>query len=92
METLHILWQKTRTLVGDVANEESNEIIFSYQDSETKVTEEKEIQEITNEKTPDASEEVKTGKNTTLIVPVTIGTLVVAGIILQIILLRSSKG
>ena len=49
------------------------------------------IQEITNEKAPDAPEEVKGGNNTMLIVPVIIGILVVIGIILLIIRIRRSK-
>ena len=38
------------------------------------------VQEITNEKAPDAPEEVKTGDNTMLIIPVIIGILAVIGI------------
>ena len=51
--------KETKPLEGYVANEESYEITFSYQDAETKVIEV--VQEITNEKAPDAPEEVKTG-------------------------------
>ena len=49
------------------------------------------VQEITNEKAPDAPEEVKTGDNTMLIIPVIIGILAVIGIILLIIRIRRSK-
>ena len=47
--------------------------------------------EITNEKAPDAPEEVKTGDNTMLIIPVIIGILAVIGIIVLIIRIRRSK-
>ena len=80
---------ETKPLEGYVANEESYEITFSYQDAETKVIEV--VQEITNEKAPDAPEEVKTGDNTMLIIPVIIGILAVIGIILLIIRIRRSK-
>ncbi len=80
---------ETKPLEGYVANEESYEITFSYQDAETKVIEV--VQEITNEKAPDAPEEVKTGDNTMLIVPVIIGLLAVTGIILLIIRIRRSN-
>ena len=79
---------ETKPLEGYVANEESYEITFSYQDAETKVIEV--VQEITNEKAPDAPEEVKTGDNT-LIIPVIIGILAVIGIIVLIIRIRRSK-
>lgn len=80
---------ETKPLEGYVANEESYEITFSYQDTETKVIEV--VQEITNEKAPDAPEEVKTGDNTMLIIPVIIGILAVIGIIVLIIRIRRSK-
>ena len=80
---------ETKPLEGYVANETSYEITFRYQDAETKVIEV--VQEITNEKAPDAPEEVKTGDDTMLIVPVIIGILALAGIILLIIRIRRSK-
>lgn len=80
---------ENKPLEGYVANEESYEITFSYQDAETKVIEV--VQEITNEKVPDAPEEVKTGDNTMLIIPVIIGILAVIGIIVLIIRIRRSK-
>ena len=46
---------------------------------------------ITTGKVSDAPEEVKTGDNTMLIIPVIIGILAVIGIILLIIRIRRSK-
>lgn len=60
-----------------------------YQESEAKVTEP--IQEIINEKTLDATEDVKSRDNTMWIVPVIIKILAVAEIILLIIRIRRSK-
>ncbi|MBM6801850.1 hypothetical protein H6B07_04045 [Mediterraneibacter glycyrrhizinilyticus] len=80
---------ETKPLEGYVAKDESYEITFSYQDAETKVIEV--VQEITNEKAPDAPEEVKTGDDTMLIVPVIIGILALAGMILLIIRIRRTK-
>ena len=79
---------ENQALRGD-AVDDVYAIDFLYQESETKVTEA--IQEITNEKAPDAPEEVKTGDNTMLFVPVIIGILAVIGIIVLIIQIRRSK-
>lgn len=80
---------ETKPLEGYVAKDESYEITFRYQDAETKVIEV--VQEITNEKAPDAPEEVKTGDDTMLIVPVIIGILALTGMILLIIRIRRTK-
>ena len=71
---------ETKPLEGYVANEESYEITFRCQDTETKVIEV--VQELTKGKAPDAPKKVKTGDNTMLIVPMNIGILAVVGIIL----------
>ena len=71
---------------------ETYEITFSYADAKTKVIEVvKEIQNKKLPKTPEKSEEVKTGDTTMILLPIGIAVLTVAGIGIVLWRIRRTK-
>lgn len=83
---------ETKPLEGYEENKETYEITFEYKDSKTKVIEI--VKEIQNQKKPEAPkdvEEVKTGDDTMLLLPVGLALIAVIGIIFLLIRIRRTK-
>lgn len=83
---------ETKPLEGYEENKETYEITFEYKDSKTKVIEI--VKEIQNQKKPEAPkdvEEVKTGDDTMLLLPVGLALIGIIGIIFMIIRIRRTK-
>ena len=83
---------ETKPLDGYEKHTETYEITFSYADAKTKVIEVvKEIQNKKLPKTPEKSEEVKTGDTTMILLPIGIAVLTVIGIGIVLWRIRRTK-
>lgn len=83
---------ETKPLEGYEENKETYEITFEYKDAQTKVIEV--VKEIQNQKLADAPkdvEEVKTGDDTMLLLPIGIALVAISGIIIVIIRMKRTK-
>ena len=77
---------------GYEENKETYEITFEYKDAQTKVIEV--VKEIQNQKLADVPkdvEEVKTGDDTKLLLPIGIALVAISGIIIVIIRMKRTK-